>query len=63
MAALRASKLVCSAMERITSKTEPILSLFSARPSTCAMAVLMSAARVSMLVVVRSMTARPWRVA
>jgi hypothetical protein len=59
MAALSASRLVCSAMARITSSTEPIFSLLAAKPSTWTIAALMSAARLSMLAVVRSITVRP----
>ena len=63
MAALSASRLVCSAMARITSSTEPISSLLLASCSTWPMALVRLAARLSMLCVVRSISARPSRVA
>ncbi|MNN56479.1 hypothetical protein D3C81_1714150 [compost metagenome] len=44
MAALSASRLVCSAMLRITSSTEPICSLLTARASTSVTALLTSSA-------------------
>ncbi|MOA13592.1 hypothetical protein D3C78_1336530 [compost metagenome] len=63
MAALSAKRLVCSAMARITSSTEPICSLLAARACTSSMAALISLASCSMALVVRPITPRPSRVA
>ncbi|MNN17427.1 hypothetical protein D3C81_1306140 [compost metagenome] len=59
IAALSASRLVCPAMAQITSSTEPICSLLSARPCSRCMAWPMSWARASMAVVVWAITPRP----
>src|SRR5690606_32059051 len=61
MAALSASRLVCSAMPRITSSTVPICSLLADRPCISPMALVRSRISAWNSSVVRSITPRPTR--